>query len=601
MGAALFRKEKMRKFLIFLALGAITLSPFSAIAEYSAGSAKSYLLEHANNPWSTMALAALGENSIPQDYLKSVSGSTAIEYAAPILAITALKQDPRSFGDKDYVAELEKYHNGGQIGDPSAINDDIFGLLALVSAGGQSSIIGDAKNFILAHQQANGGWGYAASGGADSNMTSAAVVALIAGGVPAADGRIQKAFDYLKTAQNDDGGFTYEPGSQFGTASDSSSTAWALWALRAAGANPADWSKSGNSPIQYLESNQTSSGYFKFQSDSAEDAFSSVTTAYAVIALAGKTLPLNIVSTSAAKFQFRIEGKDSAVCAGEVPGPTALDVVKNASALCGFAYHIQSTSFGPYLDQIGEDKAAGAIGWMYLVNWLSPSVGAGSYNLKSGDSVLWYYGDFNWKPARLALSETQIASGGSSAAAVEYFENGLWSPLEGAGVIYGVQVVVTGGDGKVSITPPDGYYKVSAEKAGYIRTNGIILKVGSPAGNQVGLSAVIRKGEVKGSSISFTVDPSAIDFGALAPGERSSRNLSIKNTGTVNISVRGIVSGDDVFVSNLSLNGGSWPGFQKFVAIDQTQTLSAALAIPANYSGSEGGKTGAITFWAVAE
>ena len=296
MEAVLFRKAYMRRLVVLLSFGAILFGPLTVFASYNQTSAESYLTAHASNPWSTMALAMLNSSSIPSDYLKTINGTTAIEYAAPILAITALGQDPRTFGDKDLIAELEKFHTSNQIGDTATINDDIFGLFALLSAGvpNNDPTIIDAENFILAHQQANGGWGFATSGGTDSNMTSAAIVALIADGVLATDTKIQNALDYLKTAQNADGGFTYDPQSQFGTDSDSSSTAWVLWALNAAKINPDDWTKPNGSPTSYLESNQVATGFFKYQSISTEDSFSATTTAYAVMALNGKTLPLNI-------------------------------------------------------------------------------------------------------------------------------------------------------------------------------------------------------------------------------------------------------------------------------------------------------------------
>ena len=286
----------MKKIIVLFILGTTLLLPSISKAAADLSTAQTYLTAHAENPWSTMALSALGASSIPSDYLKSISASSAIDYSAPILAITALNQDPRTFGDKDYVAELKKFHTNNQIGDESTINDDIFGLLALLSAGEPTSdsTITDAKNFILAHQQENGGWGFMTLGGTDSNITSAAIVALVADGISASDPVIQNALNYLKTTQNDDGGFTYDPDSPWGTGSDSSSTAWVLWALKSTGNDLADWTKSDHSPTGYLESNQIGDGYFQYQFGSGEDAFSAATTAYAVIALAGKTLPLHI-------------------------------------------------------------------------------------------------------------------------------------------------------------------------------------------------------------------------------------------------------------------------------------------------------------------
>ncbi len=591
----------MQKLFSLLLLGAIILSPFSAQASMNSGTAKTYLEAHANNPWSTMALSLLGSNSIPTSHLESVSNNTAIGYTAPILALTALDKDPRTFGDTDYVAALKGFYNSGQLGDTATINDDIFGLLALIASGEEISdpVLAGTKSFILSNQESNGGWGFATSGGSDTNMTAAAIVALIAADISASDSAIQDGLDYLKTAQNADGGFTYDPQSQFGTDSDSSSTAWAIWALNAANINPSTWTKSTNTPTTYLESTQAQSGYFGYQAGSAEDAFSATTTAYAVIALSGNTLPLHIISKTPT-FEYRIEGKDSTVCSGRAEGPTALDVVEQASTQCGFTYHIAETSFGPYLDQIGDDTAAGLIGWLYLINYTSPSVGAAEYELQSGDSLLWYYGDFNWKPSRLSLSSDQIDSGGSTTATVEYLGDSGWTKLPDAKVFYGTSNLNSDSDGHAIITAPDGYYKVFAEKTGYIRSNGILLTVGTPTGNEVALKANFTMG-VLDANISFIVDPSSIDFGTVKPGDNSSKNFSIKNTGTVNVTVEGAIEGDNLFKDNLKFDDESWESFQKRVTVDQTQPVTAQLSIPSNYSSSEGLKSGSITFWAVGE
>jgi hypothetical protein len=366
------------------------------------------------------------------------------------------------------------------------------------------------------------------------------------------------------------------------------------------GQNITDWSKSGQTPTGYLESNQTNTGYFKYQSSSSEDAFSAVTTAYAVIALAGKTLPLKI-AFQVSKFPFRIEGKSNTVCAGEAEGPTALDIVKNASQICGFTYHIAATSFGPYLDRISDDAAAGLIGWIYLVNFSAPSVGAADYVLKPGDSVLWFYGDYNWKPSRLLLSGTEINSGQSSTATVEYFDSNSWIALTDAQVKFGTDQIVTNGSGQASVTAADGFYQVFAEKDGFIRSNSVLLKIGNPSSTQVSLQLNVVKGQVKGSTISFTVDPSSLDFGNLSAGQSNSKTLTVTNTGTTNITMEDAVSGDDIFISNLKLDNASWQSFHKNVATSQVENVNAGITVPVNYAGGEGSKKGSITFWAVAQ
>lgn len=514
------------------------LFPAVPVRAYNATGATTYLQAHSSNPWSTMALSALGAANIPTDYLKTVSGTTALDYAAPILAVTSVGQNPKTYGSTDYIAKLKSFYSNSQIGDATTVNDDIFGLLALVSSGeAASSEAQGAKTFLLSHQNANGGWGFAVGGGSDSNMTAAAVVALIASGVPANDQVVTKALDYIKTAQNTDGGFTYDPASAYGTASDASSTAWVLWALASAGIDQATWAKSGHTPVEYLESTQAAGGFFQYQSGSGEDAFSPTTTAYAVIALLGKTVPLQIASTSGqggtgggaapTHFSFKIEGSTGVLCTGAVAGPTALDIVKNASSVCGFTYHVKDTSFGPYLDKIGTDEASGTTGWLYAVNNTLANVGADQFTLQSGDVVLWHFGAFDWQP-------TQTSTG--QAGEVQLSVN-----------------VTTG-------TPP---------------------------------------GQVQGTSIGFIVTPGSVQFGDLKAGGSANKNVTIKNIGTTGIKMSGQVSGDSVFTDNIKLDAVAWANFGKTIGASAQADVAVSLQLPSNVT--VGQKNGKLVFWATAQ
>jgi hypothetical protein len=595
----------------FLAIIMVAM-PLQAIASFNSSNAQTYLLAHSDNPWSTMGLVALSANNIPSDYLKTVTSNSAIGYTAPILALAALGKDPKTFGNQDYIAKLKSFHSNGQIGDASTLNDDIFGLLALRSANEPVTdpVIADAKQFLLSHQNSNGGWGFTTNGSSDSNMTATAILALLATGTASNDSHIQQGLTYLKTAQNDDGGFTYDPQSSFGTDSDSSSTAWVLWALNATGIDQASWSKNGNTPKAYLESNQTAAGYFKYQADSNEDAFSATTTGYAAIALAGKFLPVKTLSgtTNQPIFDFRIEGSSDTVCTGKAAGPTALDIVKNASNQCGFTFTIQSTSFGPYLEQINNDKAAGLLGWIYHVNFISPDVGAADYQLTTGDQVLWYYGDFNWKPTRLSVSPTTVSSGASTQATAEFFTNNSWSPLAEATINVGASQTTTDGGGKASVTASDGFYKLVAEKVGFVRSNRVLVKFGNPTTGNVSLSANVQAGAVAGDddgggdggSISFIVDQSSIDFGTIQPGSTTTKEVALKNSGTSTIRVESNVEGDSLFKDNLLIGSGSWRSFGTTLNGGQNQITPLTLKVPNSYN-ETGNKSGQIIFWAMAQ
>ena len=239
---------------------------------------------------------------------------------------------------------------------------------------------------------------------------------------------------------------------------------------------------------------------------------------------------------------------------------------------------------------------------MYLVNNFSPNVGAADYKLQANDSVLWYFGDFGWIPARSSLSAGQINSSQSAVVTVEAFNDNLWSPLSGATVYFGADTAATDGNGQAAINPKDGFYKVYAQKQGYIRSNVSLLKVGQVSSSSLNLSVNIDKTNQNpnNNSISFTVNPSSIDFGTLAPGVSCVKSFAIANNGATGIHIESAVSGDAVFALNLKLNSMPWENFKTNIAKNNSQNVDASLSIPADYVG-DGAKTGQLTIWAMAE
>ena len=255
--------------------------------------------------WVVMAIAAAGEdpddwaagtNSIV-DYLKNNRaslGNIATDWARSILAITAAGQDPASFGGFDYVTKLKSYHDGDQIGSASLLNDDFWGVLALISAGESqsSAIITDSVAFIKANQNTDHGWGLVAGGTSDADNTAAAIMALIAAGESPGSTVIDNALDYLKTLQQNDGGFASEGVTNSGV------DAWVINAITDAGQSPVgnEWKQSGKNPIEHLLSLQDTDGAFKWTA--AQRSNPEWMTAYAIAALLGKPYPVAIFSGS---------------------------------------------------------------------------------------------------------------------------------------------------------------------------------------------------------------------------------------------------------------------------------------------------------------
>ncbi len=602
----------MKKTLAYVLLLAPLLAavvPFSSQAAFDTASAKTYLAAKPQGPWTVMGLVAAGQAQPALDSLKTVSGNQAISYEAPILALTAAGQNPHTFGSEDFVAKLKSFYTQDQMGDPTSLNDDIFGILALVSAGEakSSTEITGMKNFIISHQAQNGGWGYAVSAASDTDTTAAAVTALVAAGVDTQDVHIQSALAFMKTNQNTDGGFLSN--AAFDSNSNTSSTAWVVWALNATKTSPDSWLDSGKGPLDYLAANQNAQGWFADQVGGQENGFTPITTAYAIIALSGKTLPLRIVASQPSQsFAFRIEGSNEQVCEGTVAAITALDVVKNAASQCGYSYNIQDTQYGPYLNQIGNDAAANLTGWQYAVNLTIPSVGAADYQLQTNDQVLWYYGGWDDKLTRLSLDKAVTDSGQSSTATLEYNNGGTWQPLAGASLNFGTTTVSTNEQGQANLSGADGYYRVFAQKPGFVRSNAVLLKIGQPQNSSVSLSVNVPG--VNGTDtqgpppskpdIAFSVNPGSLDFGDLAAGQQSEKSLSISNTGNKNLQIQAVVDGQDVFKDNLKLQNQAWEKYQAQINSGSQANVSAELSIPASFPGY-GQMQGEIIFWAQAE
>jgi hypothetical protein len=116
-----------------------------------------------------------------------------------------------------------------------------------------------------------------------------------------------------------------------------------------------------------------------------------------VSALAAVLLLVAPGAALAARVSVRVEGKTQTIFA---PAPRALDAgnaleALDLASLAGeFYYHVATSSFGPYVDQIGRFPAAGQTGWVFKVNGASPPVGADKVELRDGDVVLWYFAEF---------------------------------------------------------------------------------------------------------------------------------------------------------------------------------------------------------------
>jgi len=260
--------------------------------------------------WAAMALAAAdvaprncegssGDSII--DYIENdadTSDFEATDWARMILAIVAAGEDPGDFGGENYIDALEDLYEDDsatgycQIGDPHVLNDDFWGVLALVAA--DQSVNSETIDFIYANQNDDGGWSWAVGEDSDVDDTAAAIMALIAVGEDEDSAEIEDAIDFLASVQNEDGGFPQYGGEESNCASD----AWAIMAIVAVGDDPngSDWMLDGNTPVDHLLSLQDSDdGHFQFED--GDDRGEIWNTAYAIPALLGTPYPVSATSS----------------------------------------------------------------------------------------------------------------------------------------------------------------------------------------------------------------------------------------------------------------------------------------------------------------
>jgi len=127
----------------------------------------------------------------------------------------------------------------------------------------------------------------------------------------------------------------------------------------------------------------------------------------------GLTALLLVPAALAVGVHVRVEGKTRNIFGSTEPTlsvkTNALDALDSASLAGEFYYHVATTSFGPYVDQIGRYLAGGSNGWVFKVNGASPPVGADAVTLKDGDKVLWYWATFGptGGPPTLVLQATK--------------------------------------------------------------------------------------------------------------------------------------------------------------------------------------------------
>jgi len=216
--------------------------------------------------WAMLGLSAAGINShdvvrggrSPLDFLRSHVGKLTSpgDLARTILALLAAGENPRDFANRNLLTDLtgKRRANGSYEGWP---NSTAFAVIALRTAGAGGGVE-KSLDWLRSVQNDDGGWGNQAGSGSDAEATGSVLQALS----PDSEAT-RRALSYLRGAKQANGGFRVGGNGPV----NSQATAWAIQGILAAGLDPAKFGE-GKSPFAYLRANQADDGHYRYSQSS---------------------------------------------------------------------------------------------------------------------------------------------------------------------------------------------------------------------------------------------------------------------------------------------------------------------------------------------
>ncbi len=423
-------------------------------------------------------LAYLTENG-PDD---TVSGGALGKY---VMGLVAAGGDPSDVAGTDYVSRLK---TKASFRGEENLFSEAYILLGLVAAGeAESSEAQDFIAYLMDKRDPNGGWGWG-GGAPDLDTTGIVVCALLGAGVPIDSQPIEDAISYLKSQQNNDGGF---PSSGMSANSNSISDNWAIMALNAAGVDPTEWRKGTETPITHLLSCQQESGVFWWKPETQGSAgFLMEETAYGIITLLGEWIPIKAAApgeeVEGVTVTIHVLGDGAELFSGEVT------VVSESFAKDGFDISnptvlgaLQETGTDYSLDDPAGTRSpivsdlAGSGAAIYFVDGARQSDPISEYNL-TGDECIVVSAPDTVLPLRMdAPTEAVTGMGFTIKVSSEDLDgegNPIEAPLKGAIVTiesdtssFEYTTDEEGNTTEIVLNEP-GEYRVKAEKPDYIAT-----------------------------------------------------------------------------------------------------------------------------------
>jgi energy-coupling factor transport system substrate-specific component len=241
--------------------------------------------------WAMLGLEAAGRNPLdisrrghtPVDFLRAGEGeiSSTGDLARTTLALEGTGVNPRSFAGRDLVGELiKRRRKDGSFEDWP--NDTAFSVIALREAGATGGL-DESLEWLRSVQNDDGGWGDTPGSPSTADGTGAVLQALSRGSKAADSG-----LSYLRKAQRPGGGFPLGGSG----AVNSQSTAWAIQGILAAGGDPSSYRRGGSSAPDYLAAQQASDGHYRYSASSDQTPI--WVTGEVLVAAAGEYFPVPV-------------------------------------------------------------------------------------------------------------------------------------------------------------------------------------------------------------------------------------------------------------------------------------------------------------------
>ncbi|HEX4305265.1 MAG TPA: hypothetical protein VHZ54_04455 [Solirubrobacterales bacterium] len=233
------------------------------------------------------------EPTIPNEN-QNPSHKIAGDFARIVLTSYAGGLRPSALSaQQNAVAQLASlYREGGSYGHEESVSETVFGALAMAAVEAPYGLLAKSAEYLRSHQDEDGGWRFTAgsrSAHSEAEITGAALAALCTTGATPADPAVARGIAFLESQFDPDAG-TFE--TPFGPNADTN--AWALDGLLTCEVQTAQapWTTPlGKSPQDYLLSLQRTTGpnagSFEYEAGEGELSPSLYATQDALRALAG--------------------------------------------------------------------------------------------------------------------------------------------------------------------------------------------------------------------------------------------------------------------------------------------------------------------------